>query len=498
MRAATAVSVLGVSILIAAPAGAQAPAAMPPMMPPMMPPGTPGAPPPQAEAPALVPPPVAQPEEPVGPAIQEVGQPGIDVAPTEVYGPEPDLTQDEAVAQTYDDGYDPQAAAEFQQALDPYGSWYDDGTYGNVWIPSSSIVGNDFTPYATGGHWVLTEFGWTWVSDWGWGWAPFHYGRWTVIGRRGWCWVPGTIWGPGWVSWRAGGGLVGWAPLPPRGASLPPVAGYRTPWRFTRAEWMGKPVAPASSSSGFVGKPVAPSSSSGFAGKPVAPSGSSSGFAGKPVPAYMSPAAVPGAFLRTRVVTTSAGTSGAWHLAAVAPSAMPHAGIAPRAGVPLAARPWAHSSAGQPMIVGGGRNMPVVRAARRPFAPQSTVGASLRAPRGYGATPGVAPARQYGFAAPARTYAPAARYYAPPARSFAPAARYYAPPARSFAPPARSFAPAPRYYAPPARSFAPAPAFHPAPTFSPPAHFSAPSHFGGSSGFGGGGRSFGGGGGRRR
>ena len=27
--------------------------------------------------------------------------------------------------------------------------------------------------------------------------------------------MPGTVWGPAWVSWQYGGGYVGWAPLPP-------------------------------------------------------------------------------------------------------------------------------------------------------------------------------------------------------------------------------------------------------------------------------------------
>ena len=31
----------------------------------------------------------------------------------------------------------------------------------------------------------------------------------------GWLWVPGTDWGPAWVSWQHGDGYVGWAPLPP-------------------------------------------------------------------------------------------------------------------------------------------------------------------------------------------------------------------------------------------------------------------------------------------
>jgi len=82
---------------------------------------------------------------------------------------------------------------------------------------------------------VLTEFGWTWVSDYSWGWAPFHYGRWIVIVGHGWCWVPGTIWGPAWVAWRAGDGFVGWAPLPPRGVSVAVTYGGHSGWRFSRA-----------------------------------------------------------------------------------------------------------------------------------------------------------------------------------------------------------------------------------------------------------------------
>src|SRR5262249_20206761 len=72
--------------------------------------------------------------------------------------------------QGYDDGYDPQAYSGFESDLAPYGSWVDSGSYGRVWIPSATLVGYDFSPYSTGGHWVLTEFGWTWVSDYSWGW----------------------------------------------------------------------------------------------------------------------------------------------------------------------------------------------------------------------------------------------------------------------------------------------------------------------------------------
>jgi hypothetical protein len=55
----------------------------------------------------------------------------------------------------------------------------------------------------------------------------------------GWCWRPGRVWGPGWVSWRAGGGYVGWAPLPPRGVRIAPPAAVHGPWRFTTASEFG-------------------------------------------------------------------------------------------------------------------------------------------------------------------------------------------------------------------------------------------------------------------
>ena len=130
--------------------------------------------------------------------------------PSQIDWPQ-DTAAEEPAVDDYDDGYDPQAYTEFQDDLAPYGNWIDDGTYGRVWQPEGSLVGAEFTPYYSGGHWALTEFGWTWVSDWSWGWAPFHYGRWIVVSGYGWCWVPGTIWGPAWVAWRAGDGYVGWA-----------------------------------------------------------------------------------------------------------------------------------------------------------------------------------------------------------------------------------------------------------------------------------------------
>jgi hypothetical protein len=116
----------------------------------------------------------------------------------------------------YDDA-DPSALSDFHGALDPHGSWADDGKYGTVWVPSAKVVGSDFVPYRTGGHWVYGD-DYTWVSDYDWGWAPFHYGRWVSIDGRGWGWIPGRKYAPAWVSWRVGApgfAYVGWSPAVP-------------------------------------------------------------------------------------------------------------------------------------------------------------------------------------------------------------------------------------------------------------------------------------------
>ncbi len=101
---------------------------------------------------------------------------------------------------------------DFYDDLAPYGQWVQTPQYGTVWIPNAEP---GFQPYSTNGHWVITEYGNTWVSDYAWGWGPFHYGRWYQDRYRGWAWIPGRDWGPAWVSWRSGGGYYGWAPLGP-------------------------------------------------------------------------------------------------------------------------------------------------------------------------------------------------------------------------------------------------------------------------------------------
>ncbi|MEN2281402.1 DUF6600 domain-containing protein [Algoriphagus sp. SE2] len=101
----------------------------------------------------------------------------------------------------------------FYDELMPYGDWVKDASYGYIWLPA---VGNDFHPYGSNGHWVMTEYGNTWVSYYDWGWAPFHYGRWYFDDYyQSWAWIPDYTWGPAWVNWRTGGGYYGWAPMGP-------------------------------------------------------------------------------------------------------------------------------------------------------------------------------------------------------------------------------------------------------------------------------------------
>ena len=105
---------------------------------------------------------------------------------------------------------------EIDATLDGYGQWIETDDYGQVWRPDATVVGVDFTPYESGGSWEYTDAGWGFACDYPWGWLPFHYGRWAWF-HGFWGWVPGYHWGPAWVEWRHGGGVVGWRPLAPRG-----------------------------------------------------------------------------------------------------------------------------------------------------------------------------------------------------------------------------------------------------------------------------------------
>jgi hypothetical protein len=103
----------------------------------------------------------------------------------------------------------------FYNDLAPYGTWIDLPGFGWCWQPTAAVLDRNWQPYCQNGHWVNTEAGWYWASDYSWGWAPFHYGRWYRHSSAGWVWFPDKVWGPAWVVWRSGGDYCGWAPLPP-------------------------------------------------------------------------------------------------------------------------------------------------------------------------------------------------------------------------------------------------------------------------------------------
>jgi hypothetical protein len=152
--------------------------------------------------------------------------------------PPPDFRADDPTPPVYDDADDEaedepaedeivdeeteaqgqrQAVREFSPHLAPYGHWVDDSYYGRIWVPARTVVGADFSPYVSAGHWELTsDDQWLWVSDYPFGWVTFHYGRWVWGSSAGWGWVPGYRYAPAWVDFRIGtGGYVGWGPASP-------------------------------------------------------------------------------------------------------------------------------------------------------------------------------------------------------------------------------------------------------------------------------------------
>lgn len=148
-------------------------------------------------------------------------------APQTQAEPEPERVPRTSMAQRMRDDSGNVATATystFYTRLEPQGEWRETSNYGYVWQPRVAWESRDWRPY-TNGRWVYTDAGWTWISDEPFGWATYHYGRWTRLQGIGWVWVPGNEWAPAWVSWRTGGDYVGWAPLPPearfeRGAGI--------------------------------------------------------------------------------------------------------------------------------------------------------------------------------------------------------------------------------------------------------------------------------------
>jgi hypothetical protein len=104
----------------------------------------------------------------------------------------------------------------FHDQLAPWGTWVNVGGV-MYWRPDAAIRANpDCRPYYDMGHWVQTDNGLFWQSNYQWGDIPFHYGRWVRDPVMGWLWAPDYEWGPAWVFWRhaEADAAIGWAPLP--------------------------------------------------------------------------------------------------------------------------------------------------------------------------------------------------------------------------------------------------------------------------------------------
>jgi hypothetical protein len=125
--------------------------------------------------------------------------------------------------------------------LDDHGDWVHEREYGYVWRPR--YVVHDWAPYRFGRWAWVSPWGWTWIDDAPWGYAPFHYGRWVHASHR-WCWVPGPrhlrpVYAPALVGWYGGPsvsisvsfGNVGWYPLGPHDVYVP---GYWHTPRYIR------------------------------------------------------------------------------------------------------------------------------------------------------------------------------------------------------------------------------------------------------------------------
>ena len=106
-----------------------------------------------------------------------------------------------------------------------FGAWSAAPDGAHWWTPAKLPAG--WQPFQQGAWWWSGRWGWTWVDDQPWGFAPSHYGRWAM--QRGhWAWTPGQwgttrpVYAPAAVGWFGGPALtvgdaagIGWVALAP-------------------------------------------------------------------------------------------------------------------------------------------------------------------------------------------------------------------------------------------------------------------------------------------
>jgi hypothetical protein len=128
--------------------------------------------------------------------------------------------------------YLPESVQTYAATFNQYGYWQNEPTYGYVWYPR---VRPGWRPYYYGQWSSLRPWGWTWIGSDPWAWPTHHYGRWG-FSAGSWFWIPGSSWGPAWVSWAYAPGYVSWCPLGWNnravfGFSVGVYGGYRyDPW----------------------------------------------------------------------------------------------------------------------------------------------------------------------------------------------------------------------------------------------------------------------------
>ena len=133
-----------------------------------------------------------------------------------------------------------------------FGTWsaMPDGAL--VWTPAKLPA--LWQPYQQGAWSWTAPWGWTWIDDQPWGFAPFHYGRWLSLHGH-WAWTPGRwgatrpVYAPAQVGWFggptltvAGAAAAGWVALAP---DEPVFPGYAVSAKYWNA-LNDASVAPAS------------------------------------------------------------------------------------------------------------------------------------------------------------------------------------------------------------------------------------------------------------
>jgi len=129
--------------------------------------------------------------------------------------------------------------------LDAAGVWKVDPDYGPVWFPTDL----EWAPYRFG-HWSwIAPWGWSWIDNQPWGFAPSHYGRWALINEH-WAWVPGSpverpLYAPAVVAFLGTPGIglsseegatAAWFPLAPNEVYWP---GYTRDVNYVRSLNLG-------------------------------------------------------------------------------------------------------------------------------------------------------------------------------------------------------------------------------------------------------------------